>query len=153
MVQMGQGLDEMAIKQRLLAARSCKCMNMLLETNTAEGNHEPTELKASIQQARSELAPGALLPPHILLQLCELRWSTDQVIGWQQEWARRQEACQAAASALEVRVLTPIQEVDDASHQPAGVLVYTRRCAPRTVKTTVHVADSRSKHCGNQGEV
>lgn len=107
-VQMGQGLDEMSIKKRLLAAQSCKCMHMMLETNNAEASPEPTELKASIQKARSELAPGAVLPPDILLQLCELRWSTDRETGWQKEWVRRQEACQGAVSAFEVWCLTDI---------------------------------------------
>jgi hypothetical protein len=104
-VQMGQGLDEMSIKKKLLDARACKCMHLLLEANNAETNLEGPELKARIQQARIELPAGAQLPPDVLLQLCELRWGTDRVTGWQLEWANRQEACRAAATACEVQDL------------------------------------------------
>jgi hypothetical protein len=104
-VQMGQGLDEMSIKKKLLDARACKCMHLLLEANNAEASPEGTELKARIQQARLELPAGAQLPPDVLLQLCELRWGTDRVTGWQLEWANRQEACRAAATSCEVQVL------------------------------------------------
>ena len=101
-VQMGEGLDELAIKKKLLASQSCKCVNIQLEANNAEGSSEPTELKTSIQQARSELAPGAPLPPDINIQLLQLRWNKDREIGWQQEWARRQEARQDAATGFAV---------------------------------------------------
>jgi hypothetical protein len=77
-------------------------MHMLLEANNAEAVPEATELKASIQKARSELTAGAQLPPDVLLQLCELRWGTDRETGWQREWASRQEACRAAATTCEV---------------------------------------------------
>lgn len=92
----------MAVKKKLLASQSCKCIHMQLEANNAEGSPEPTDLKTRVQQARSELAPGAPLPPDINLQLFQDRWNTDREIGWQQEWARRQEACQTAATAVEV---------------------------------------------------
>lgn len=101
-VQVGQNMDEMAIKQKLLASQACKCMHMVLESSNAEAHPDLPELKASIQQARSEQAPGTNLPPDILRQLCELRWNTDKENGWQQEWGRRQEASRAAATALEV---------------------------------------------------
>lgn len=104
-VSLGEGLDEMPLKEALIAAKACKAVHVGVEAASVEAQPGDSDLKKAVvaDKPAPANADGYLPAPALAAQLLQARFDKDREYAWKVEWGRRRDALLDTAAVDTVR--------------------------------------------------